>query len=148
MPFDWLANMLPAIRNRVWEFLSNSMVLSWNFLHDDVIKWITVTGEFPSQRPVTRSFDVFYDSRLNKRLSKQLRRYRAHYDVTVMSNPCLLNWGRNMLFGTEFTLFILMSKVALWQKFFVVCKIYFGYAMKPVCNDHLYDKIHYLWFIQ
>ena len=31
----------------------------------------TGTGEFPAQRPVTRSFDVFYDLRLNKRLSKQ-----------------------------------------------------------------------------
>ena len=30
-----------------------------------------VTGEFPAQRPVTRSFDVFFDPRLNKRLSKQ-----------------------------------------------------------------------------
>ena len=30
-----------------------------------------VTGEFPSQRPVARSFDVFFDLRLNKRLSKQ-----------------------------------------------------------------------------
>ena len=30
-----------------------------------------VTGEFPAQRPVTRSFDVFSDLRLNKRLSKQ-----------------------------------------------------------------------------
>ena len=30
-----------------------------------------VTGEFPAQRPVTRSFDVFYDLRLNKPLSKQ-----------------------------------------------------------------------------
>ena len=30
-----------------------------------------VTGEFPAQRPVTRSFDVFFDLRLNKRLSKQ-----------------------------------------------------------------------------
>ena len=30
-----------------------------------------VSGEFPSQRPVTRSFDVFFDLRLNKRLSKQ-----------------------------------------------------------------------------
>ena len=30
-----------------------------------------VTSEFPSQRPVTRSFDVFFDLRLNKRLSKQ-----------------------------------------------------------------------------
>ena len=30
-----------------------------------------VTGEFPSQRPVTRNFDVFFELRLNKRLSKQ-----------------------------------------------------------------------------
>ena len=32
-----------------------------------------VTGDFPAQRPVTRSFDVFFDLRLNKRLSKQWR---------------------------------------------------------------------------
>ena len=32
-----------------------------------------VAGEFPSQTPVTRSFDVFFDLRLNKRLSKQSR---------------------------------------------------------------------------
>ena len=30
-----------------------------------------VPGEFPAQRPVTRNFDVFFDLRLNKRLSKQ-----------------------------------------------------------------------------
>ena len=30
-----------------------------------------VSGEFPAQRPVTRSFDIFFDLRLNKRLSKQ-----------------------------------------------------------------------------
>ena len=30
-----------------------------------------VTGEFPEQRPVPRSFDVFFDLRRNKRLSKQ-----------------------------------------------------------------------------
>ena len=32
-----------------------------------------VTGEFPEQKQVTRSFDVFFDLRLNKRLSKQSR---------------------------------------------------------------------------
>ena len=32
---------------------------------------LPVPGEFPTQRPVTRSFDVFFDLRLNKRLSKQ-----------------------------------------------------------------------------
>ena len=30
-----------------------------------------VPGEFPTQRPVTRSFDVFFDLRLNQRFSKQ-----------------------------------------------------------------------------
>ena len=40
-----------------------------------------VPGEFPTQRPVTRSFDVFFDLRLNKRLSKQ---WWGHYDITVM----------------------------------------------------------------
>ena len=49
--------------------------------HDDVIKFSAllaicagnspVTCEFRAQRPVTRSFDVFFDLRLNKRLSKQ-----------------------------------------------------------------------------
>ena len=30
-----------------------------------------VTGEFPAQKPVTRSFDVFFDLRLSARLNKQ-----------------------------------------------------------------------------
>ena len=32
-----------------------------------------VPGEFPAQMPVMRSFNVFFDVRLNKRLSKQSR---------------------------------------------------------------------------
>ena len=47
--------------------------------------------EFPSQRPVTQSFDIFFDLHLNKRLSNNrnagdLRRRRAHYSITVMNN--------------------------------------------------------------
>ena len=46
-------------------------------IHDDVIKWKhfprywPFAREFPTQRPVTRSFDIFFDLRLNQRLSKQ-----------------------------------------------------------------------------
>ena len=40
-----------------------------------------VPGEFPAQRPVTQSFDIFFDLRRNKRLSKQSW---GHYDVSVM----------------------------------------------------------------
>ena len=48
-----------------------------------------VIGEIPTQRPVTRSFDVFFDLRLNKRLSKQswdwwFETPSNHYDVTVI----------------------------------------------------------------
>ena len=49
-----------------------------------------VTGEFPTQRPVTWSFDVFFDLRLNKRLSKQSWGWWFEtlswslYDVAVM----------------------------------------------------------------
>ena len=35
---------------------------------------VNFTGDFPKQRPVARSIDVFFDLRLNKRLSKQSRR--------------------------------------------------------------------------
>ena len=63
-----------------------------------------VPGEFPSQRPVTRSFDIFFDLRPNKRLSKQCGwwfetpswslwrqcnwSYRAHGSIP------LIHWGR------------------------------------------------------
>ena len=48
-----------------------------------------VPGEFPTQRPVTRSFDVYFDLRringwVNNREAGDLRRYSAHYDVIVM----------------------------------------------------------------
>ena len=53
-----------------------------------------VTGEFPAQRPMTRSFDVFFDVRpneVNNREAGGLRRHRAHYNVTVMC-MCVV-WG-------------------------------------------------------
>ena len=47
-----------------------------------------VPGEFPSQRPATRSFDVFLicvwiNGWVNNREAGDLRRYRAHYAVIV-----------------------------------------------------------------
>ena len=48
-----------------------------------------VNGEVPSQRPVTRSFDVFLSAPwindwVNNREAGDFRRHRAHYDVIVM----------------------------------------------------------------
>ena len=69
-----------------------------------------VPGEFPAQRPVTRSFDVFFDSRLNKRLSKQpwgwwfetpawsLWRHRNGYLSIWLESGWQFRW---LLFHTE-----------------------------------------------
>ena len=43
-----------------------------------------VTGGFPSQRPVTRSFDIFFGVRLKKPWGKQWKRHVAHCDVAVI----------------------------------------------------------------
>ena len=59
-----------------------------------------VTGEFPAQRSVTRSFDVFCDLRLNKRLSKQSwgwwletpsRSLWRHCNIRCMIELCEIN---------------------------------------------------------
>ena len=49
-------------------------------------------GEFPAQRPMTRNFDVslicvWTNGWVNNHKAGDLRRYRAHYDVTVMDDP-------------------------------------------------------------
>ena len=59
-----------------WNGFLATMMTSWNGNIFGVTVAICagnslVTGEFPPQRPVTRSFDVFFYLRLNKRLSKQ-----------------------------------------------------------------------------
>ena len=65
-----------------------------------------VIGEFPSQRPVTPSFDVFFDLCMNKRLSKSreagdLRRHHAHYDVIVMTMHDSLTFDVTMEFSLK-----------------------------------------------
>ena len=56
-------------------------------------RWIhsPVTGEFPSQKPVTQAlmFSLIYawiNAWVNNREAGDLRRHGAHYDVTVMSS--------------------------------------------------------------
>ena len=68
-------------RYRVFGNFAQDSSLMHAITHDDVIKWklalwagvSPVTGEFLSQKSVTRSFDVFFDLRLNERLSKPSR---------------------------------------------------------------------------
>ena len=50
-------------------------VIKWNIFRATDPLWgnSSVTDDFPAQRPVTRSFGVFFDLHRNKRLSKQSR---------------------------------------------------------------------------
>ena len=72
---DWIEYLLQAL---CWDFAKNDI------RRRHVIKWETfssllticagispVTGDFPAQRPIRRSFGVFFDLHPNNRLNKQ-----------------------------------------------------------------------------
>ena len=85
----WLGDLFLFVRiETIFSMIFMSGVVAVEIAGDWFTKWwrhqmekystllalTAVTGEFPLQRPVTRSFDGFFDLRLKKRLSKQSRR--------------------------------------------------------------------------
>ena len=69
----------------------------------------TGPGEFPTQRPVTRSFDVCFDLRLNKRLSKHSwgwwfetlswSLWRHHNDIALINHQTISPRFVNAIFN-------------------------------------------------
>ena len=143
------------------------MIVADEWSHDDVIKWkknprywrfvrgnSPVIGEPPSQRPVTLSFDVLCDLRLNKRLLGQtidagdLRRHRAHYDVTVMKRLTVIWWWptlpSSICTGRCELLFVFSEippqapeKCQKWQKL-----VYFLCLLNPVQHTKVSQQPH------
>ena len=90
-----------------------------------------VTGEFPAQRPVTRSFDVFFDLRPNERLSKQwwgwwfetqscpLWRHRNAGDMPILWHDCnvprLSSWSCNILWHGYAMPLLSSGMTVLWH---------------------------------
>ena len=72
---EWISNYISEDSRCIWLSSASTMMTSSN---ENIFR---VTGhlcgeftgprEIPAQRSVTRSFDVFFDLRSNKRLSKQ-----------------------------------------------------------------------------
>ena len=101
---------------------------------DDVIKMETfsallvlcagnspVTGEFSSQRPVTRSFDVFFDLCLNKQLSKQSRCLWFETPLDSLWRHCNV---------------ALIFKCILWnEKLHISCQISRKFVLKDPINN-------------
>ena len=54
-----------------FQTIGKVLLHSWWRHQMETLSALLVPGEFPAQRPVTRSFYVFFDLRLNKRLKKQ-----------------------------------------------------------------------------
>ena len=98
---SWYGNEITNLRLQ----LHLPGAIEWT--HDDIFKWKHfpcnwpfVWGihrssvNIPSQRPVTRSFDVFFDLRLNKELSKQSR-------VQWFETPSCSLWRHCNVFGCQ-----------------------------------------------
>ena len=122
--------------------------------HDDVIKWkhfprcpfcagnSPVSGEFPAQRPVTRSFEVFFDLRPNKRLSKQ----SWGWWFKTLSSPLWRHRNALVKFQTNWLSYWHRSKMAaiLQRPFSRNCSC-FDSNLTGVSSQGYWHKNH-LWF--
>ena len=103
-----------------------------------------VPGEFPTQRPATRSFYVFFDLRLNKRLSKQSwgwwfetlpRPLWRHCNIIrlrwKLAQPCLYTTTLSRyevgdLFSWEILILIVISYLLIAEKIWNSAEINFS----------------------
>ena len=118
----------------------------------DVIKWkkirVTglmcgnspVTGEFPSQRPVTRNFNIFFDLRPNKRLSK--RSGRRWFET-----PSCWLWCRcNAISYLSHSPSLKSQMYELYCGSFVwAMNMYRGHLLKPSNFLFLCEHVNDLW---
>ena len=72
---------LPWCHQQMGTFSALLALCAWN---------LPVSGEFPSQRPVTRRFHVFFSKQSIVKVG-DLKCHRSHYDVIVMRNAFLSN---------------------------------------------------------
>ena len=103
----------------------------------------SVTGEFPAQRPVTRSFDVFFvicariNSWVNNGEAGNLRHHRTNYDVIVMGNIDRSPAERIVYTNARLTKCIyLLNCVSLYTVMVCVAK------QNAWCVLHVFSTIH------
>ena len=151
-----------SIRAHTWvrdaEIKNRRPCSPWSRHHDDVINGnifhvtglLWFTGEFPSQRPVTPNFDVFFDLRLYKRLCKQTkhrwfglpwrslsrhsddgRKSFLHVCRLMMNFDVFFIFGRNKLMNRQFDCRYLIRRCApvtpLW---YFVLDVWASFHMK------------------
>ena len=115
-------------------------------MHDDVIKWEHFPRYWPfvrgirqSQRPKTRSFDIFVNLRLNKPLSKQSRGLWLETPSRSLWRECNVTINPKS-FSWQFIEFLLLPRLTpkthlklTWQgKNNLACFFFFGRNSSPV----------------
>ena len=116
-----------------------------------------VTGKFHSQRPVTLSFDVFFDQRLNKQLSKQKRcrwfetplgwlwrHCNGMIDATHVGHETsqIVLYASHIKVKDRKKIFLLALQWSMVNLCFLFCFVYLG----PVClGAPQCDRCHHLF---
>ena len=102
-----------------------------------------VTGGFPSERPVTRRFDDFFDLRLNKRLSRQPKHrwFETQSHSLWRISASLALWDRTAL-----------RKASNTWSVFMFCLHHACHTQLPSTKDlssnityHCYFALHYIY---
>ena len=109
----------------------------------------TGLGEFPAQRPVTRSFDVFLDLGLNKRFSKQSRGWWFETQSRQLWRHSNENPQCTCHIGIEMGTFLFHSGV-IWNMGQVHCGVYKQWELRvitmptfPIFIWHLLLSFHF-----
>ena len=130
----------PAILNDAipsigwYQVIDTFMMTSWN---RNIFR---VTGHLcGEQRPVTRSFDVFFDLRLNKRMSKHLRGWWLEKPSRPLWHHCnvIETW---QTIWSIFRLSIYTRKITGWHCWFNTRSVAFM-SDRPVHVSHLVQNI-------
>ena len=116
-------------------------------------------GELPTQRPVTRSFDVFFDLRLNKRLSKQSwgwwfetlsrplwRRCNVLFttvEVIVVVWFMLYSANENFCIGYSELTGVMQSSIMIWFLLLVISLLFYICE----CFRYISNQDDFIWRI-
>ena len=129
-----------------------AIIFSWWWRY-----WPFVTGEFPSQRPVAWSFDVFFDRCLTKWLSNQPRRrwfetlsrsFRRHCAKHLWLSMILVNfWIRCRLYNDRISrnLMTRVKKYIFASSIFSLVYTQCGEAFIPIMCVFHYISIAIYW---
>ena len=98
-----------------------------------------VPGEFPAQRPVTRSFDVFFDPRLNKRLSKQSWGWWFETLLRPLWRHCNVIWSTNARYS-------MASNEGIYSVYFMATKFnLFFPSIDTLCAISCHNRLCWLY---